>query len=283
MVAWGAAFILGEAVVATERAIPSAKHHQRRITAMDRALKEGKFSAASLDAAAPLSYQTAPEWEALLMASEANHGGTWLHALHLGTIAAERGDVVGSIAHFSTSVRRQDNAIAYRNLAVATVATAPTNYYNALQIAVKHMLQGKEGGEAVVISIASEGAATLRSLKDHDVLRKFLSPLPADERLGMLDEVLLARVSLAVAEQNVTEGLALLSAGCFASLAAGPLRGIPGDGDEAIAWWHQLHEAQAARIAGHPLSPAEAHAVRIANPPPSKFGCATSSGTCPYW
>ncbi len=63
--------------------------------------------------ALPLSYQTTYRWLGALQASAKIQGTTWLHALHLGVMLAERGDIEGPIKLFM-----KPNPIALRNLVV---------------------------------------------------------------------------------------------------------------------------------------------------------------------
>ncbi len=56
----------------------------------------------------PLSYQTTDEWQQVLTDSAAEFGMSWLHALHLGVCAAERGQVAFDLLDDSNSLALAD-------------------------------------------------------------------------------------------------------------------------------------------------------------------------------
>ena len=54
--------------------------------------------------------QVSASWEGLLLKSAREHGTSWLHALHLGIIAAERLDVPRALEHLRDSIQRRPTA-----------------------------------------------------------------------------------------------------------------------------------------------------------------------------
>ncbi|MDR0503859.1 MAG: DUF5107 domain-containing protein [Treponema sp.] len=80
-------------------------------------LKKNALPARSPDAG-PGSFVTGKEWEYLLGASTPREKD-WLTPYHLGVIYFEQGDAKKAVISWKESVKRQKNAWAYRNLALA--------------------------------------------------------------------------------------------------------------------------------------------------------------------
>eukprot|EP00040_Diaphanoeca_grandis_P032636 m.198292 g.198292 ORF g.198292 m.198292 type:complete len:850 (+) comp32689_c0_seq1:544-3093(+) len=98
--------------------------------------KVGTFSADTLSRPTPQSYQTSERWEVLLQQSASIHGTTWLHAYHLGVIAAERLNFAAAATLFKQSISLKPTAVGYRNLALlSSEAGEQNNRWRLYQLA----------------------------------------------------------------------------------------------------------------------------------------------------
>jgi hypothetical protein len=92
-------------------------------------IRDGRLPLRPPDAG-PGSFTVDAAWEALLLQSREGQawGHDWLTPYHLGVIAFERGDTGKAEAYGQESAAAEENAWAYRNLAIAALRrTAPGN------------------------------------------------------------------------------------------------------------------------------------------------------------
>ena len=215
-------------------------------------LKTGTFSKATVSTVAPMSYQTGRVWEGKLQASVAAGHASWLHSLHLGTIALERGNAAQAEAHFQQSMKLRPSAIAARNLAVmAPDANTSFVRYQTAWTLWKSMLSGEQAakpetarlatamaGEMAVWMAATEHWATLRTM-----LADIAKLCPACQRK---DKVLDAESQLAVQDGDWDKALKIITSNCFPTYAEYRRTLI-------ATWWQALLLREQHKL-GRPLS-----------------------------
>jgi hypothetical protein len=160
-------------------------------------LENGKFSPETLRTT-PLSYQTRPEWIALLQESAEAHGATWLHDLHLGIYLAEIGGVAQPTQLFQDSLRKRPSPIAERNLAVLSqnASQATQHFLNAWKLAVD-LPHDDPARPRLLRNLAVEVCNFFLSIKALDDLEHFLGMIEkADPDVKGLDTVVLAHAQV---------------------------------------------------------------------------------------
>ena len=251
---------------------------------------EGTFSNATLSVE-PTSYQVSAEWLAVLRASAASHGSTWLHELHIAVILAEMGGVDEPRAGFTASLAQRPSAVAARCLAVlqATPPAARALFQTAWKTALAasadpsfSRLQANLADEIVKFELGLvQGSGDPAALAELQAFLAALPSAPGAAELAMLDSVLVARAELAVRAGDWQTAVGILTAdgaaGCFPTLGSARA--------DLIDVWFR---AQYLRVgAGKPLSPFEQRNVRVNNPVPRNIGCPYGGGDgypdCVYW
>eukprot|EP00038_Savillea_parva_P012091 m.202172 g.202172 ORF g.202172 m.202172 type:complete len:838 (-) comp21693_c0_seq1:299-2812(-) len=267
-------------------------------------LHNGTFSSSTLTTGEiPLSYQTSSAWEDALEKSAAVHGDTYLHALHLGVIAAERLDLPRAIQLHQRSIDLHPTAMAHRNL--AALGTDPAeqwmHFKTAWQLALRPPPAGADLEVALRLQVQLAGemslfATTVSALVDAKLsnatvlwpeLRDFLATLPNVPGCAHRgkhcdhDMVAFSAMFAAFAQKD--------AAGCATVLdvlGTWPLttdNGVsyvfsrspylqpqfaPRPGDNNSSMWATCVLIEAEDKAGHPLTPEEKAAALAEHPPP---------------
>ena len=252
----------------------------------------GTFSAATL-AVEPTSYQVSAEWLALLRASAAAHGNTWLHALHEAVILAETGGVDEPRALLALSLAVRPSAVAARCLAVLQNSSAAARPLFLQAWATALAANADPSRPRLLLNLASEIVSFELGLVQHGAdpaargaLQAFLAALPGAGVAGLaqLDAVLLARAQLAVDVADWQTAVAILTAdgaaGCFPTLAS--------ERAQLMNLWNAAMVIKAEQAnGGRALTDFEARNVRVNNPVPRNIGCPYGGGEgypdCVYW
>ena len=274
-------------------------------------LEAGTFSAATL-AAVPTSFQVSAEWRTVLRNSVKAHGGTWLHYLHLATIAAERASSVAELAGpeltelINASLAHRDTAHAWRLRAVLEV-DPPKKYALYTRAWTSALAETGRGRERLCRNLANEFAYVLRRCS-HGVgadpqvasgpptraaltaMAALGATLPADAEHD--DEVLLMRVVLALygaADPDAKTAIALLEGHDYAHHGhsdgalpvAAPMYALASR-PEVAALWFAAVEANITR-GRYSMGPVEQRHLRRAHPPPAGVGPISAAITPAGW
>ena len=249
----------------------------------------GTFSPATL-AVEPVSWQVAGEWLAVLRASAAAHGATWLHDLFAAVALAEMGGVDEPRALLNASLAKRPSAIAARCLAVLQTDSAAARAHYAAAWGLALRAAGDPSRGRLLTALASEITAfELQRQGDpaaDAALRDFLARLPAAgmPSLLALDHVLVAQATVALAAGDWSAVEAILTApgaaGCFPTLASA--RSV------LMQLWNGAQAARAqSENGGKPLSAWELRQLRVSRPVPRNIGCPYGGGEgfpdCAYW
>ena len=209
----------------------------------------GRFSAESL-AAPPGIWVVGDRWQHALLDSSAKHGETWLHALALGIIALDRGDMAPANALFKRAHALRPNALALRNLALSE---------SSVQAAEGLYLSAWEAPDAPP-QLATEIAEWLLRHHRIDALRGFLSGLDPDVQRH--ERIRLTRARLALLDGHLDD------AGQWLDYDFATIR----EGETALdEIWFALQIARASQRLGRTLSPDEERAVIAAAPVPYRL------------
>lgn len=239
----------------------------------------GTFSKESLNSH-PTSFQTSDGWLALLEKSASDHGGTWLHYLHIGIGYMDRaihpGDALfnSSAAMFQKSLDLKKTAEALRNLAIVAHGeghhnTAFSNYVAALKIATKGSDADPEGQQLLVRDLSAESSyqfALLGMTNCTDVFTNTGNDAIVPEYARKTDRWRYAQVANAYGNKRWDEFFML----CDCSKERlWPAIGWWGGGTmKLLAWYEEAVLQRATAVAGHPLSQVEKNGVIRANPVP---------------
>lgn len=243
-------------------------------------LKQGYFSEQTL-AKTPLTYQTTDAWYDKISESASKYGMTWLHALHLGIILTERGEVSSPREMFTTSIAlNPNNVIAIRNLAVLSSSTADAwSYYSqALSLLFtkpeNSVLSNDDPSVYTRLStnLVNEASIFLYSQSAaswYSVWAEFISLVPKEYHY--LDNFIRLQCNYYNYVQEYQRTIDLLSKNCFPTFAT--------DRQYLMTLWvsatEGLMNAQTAL---------EKHRTHLAMPIPENIGCAKGSKWClNYW
>lgn len=225
-------------------------------------LQQGTFSDTTLGLL-PTSYMVEANWQALLRASAAGRGETWLHLLHLGVAAAEEGDARHARDLFDLSVYRKANPVALRCLALlADDEDSSWSLYQQAWQAAQAWNATDPARPRLLLNLAAEMARFCVALGRVADLQAFLAPLTP--QYSGLDEIQHARAYLAVAQGNPNAAIALLSSQCFPTYGS--------DRTLLIDLWFQAHYDLARAQLGRPLTLLDMHRVRVTHPVPPNIG-----------
>lgn len=254
-------------------------------------VEKGTFSEETL-ARLPVSYQTTDRWLALLEASAAKYGMTWLHALHLGICYAERGDISGPVALFSQSLQLKPNPVAARCLAVLqqTQTAAWDFYQQAWAAAVDMPANGFErdllpprnaklsSRQRVLLNLITELSFFLQQALWYEEMALFEATVEQGGYLGghTLDAFETMKIRSLLQREQFAEAMVSLKKNCFPTYAKAR--------DDLMALWNSAVVGLAQQQSQTTLSYADKHRVRVANPVPENIGCQYASEYCTsYW
>ena len=234
-------------------------------------LENGTFSESTLSTITPLSYQTTDVWRDLVQKSAETFGMTWLHALHLGINAAERGDVSAPRDFFNTSLQLKPTVIAARCLAVLSSNTndAWVYYQQAYTILTTGMPQDDDIYVRLSRNLINEMAVFLLQTTWYDKMGTFLEQiLPT---FGDLDAVVRLQAIYYNSQKKYEATMDLLSQHCFPTYAT--------DRSYVMTLWNNAVEGQA-----NAKTELDKHIARMEQPIPRNIGCQKGSKYClNYW
>jgi len=243
-------------------------------------LHDGTFSADTLKLI-PLSYQTTDSWFELLQASATKYGMTWLHALHIGIGAAERGEISRPLTLFQQSMDLYPNPIAARNMAVlqSTAEDAWKYYQLALEVLSSPDYPFLNGDAAVferlATNLVTEMAWYIQQNEWYDRAPDFIKVAPACTH--GLDAYVTLLIKYYTYVENYADAKTLLAGNCFPTYAKAR--------SDLMDMWQTVVEGIAQQQKGEvPLTSVEKHQARKASPIPDNIGCQYASEYCEnYW
>jgi len=249
-------------------------------------VRDGTFSAATLELL-PLSYQTTDGWLALLRASAASKGMTWLHALHIAVCLTERGDVEEPRRLFQQSLDMHPNPISARCLAVlsSTQEEAWPFFQDAWALAVTWPNQwallwprhDKAAYDRVTLNLVSEISFFLQQALWFDAMGAFLPSVP--EAYRGVDAYVTMQVKFFMNSNDFAAARAVLGKNCFPTYAKAR--------NDLMDMWNKCSEGLALqKKGGASLSILEKHQARSLpeNRIPDNIGCQYASAYCTnYW
>eukprot|EP01062_Namystynia_karyoxenos_P073074 TRINITY_DN69916_c0_g1_i1.p1 TRINITY_DN69916_c0_g1~~TRINITY_DN69916_c0_g1_i1.p1 ORF type:complete len:812 (+),score=297.14 TRINITY_DN69916_c0_g1_i1:83-2437(+) len=228
-------------------------------------LSTGTFSAATLSRI-PVSFQVSDAWDALLRSSAEAHA-TWLHHLHLGTAALERGEKDAAVAHFNQSFQLKPNPHAARNLAVTAAGqAAQLAYYQKAWEAWKQWPSADAARARLGRNLASEIAIWEAVNSEWAALRALLADIASlCPGCGSADRVLDAQATLMIHDGDYESAFKLITTHCFPTYGR--------DRTRIIALWYQAHQQMEAVRLGRNLTRMDTVRLR------RKIGCDGDSTT----
>lgn len=241
-------------------------------------LQTGTFSESSL-AKLPLSYQTTDRWLQVLQASANKNGMTWLHALHLGVMLTERGDIDEPKTLFAKSFALKANPLAARNLAVlcATPEEAWPYYQQAWSVLHSDFSDDVDAYHRLTLNLITEISFFLQQNLWYERMAWFIGEVNLHNYLqGVeVDAFTTMGIKLQLQAENYDAALTELSSHCFPTYAKAR--------SDLMSMWSEAVEGKAAVVQGHALSPVEKYRARKSSPIPDNIGCqyASEVGVCP--
>jgi hypothetical protein len=186
-------------------------------------VQTGTFSADTL-ALLPLSYQTTDAWLALVEASAAKVGTTWLHAVHLAISYAERGEVDRPLSLLKQSTALNDNPLAWRCMAVLQQSAELA--WPFFQRAMLSLATGPFAHDPAAArlgrNLATEVSFFLQQAEWWEELETFLLT-PLAQANTDLDAVITAQVKVLEwrgGQENLSQARGLLDKHCFPTYAS---------------------------------------------------------------
>jgi hypothetical protein len=186
-------------------------------------VQTGTFSDDTL-ALLPLSYQTTDAWLALVEASAAKFGTTWLHAVHLAINYAERGEVERPLSLLKQSTALNDNPLAWRCIAVLQQSAElawPFFQRAMLSLATGPFAQDPAAAR-LGRNLATEVSFFLQQAEWWEELESFLLT-PLAQANTDLDAVITAQVKVLEwrgGQENLSQARGLLGKHCFPTYAS---------------------------------------------------------------
>jgi len=247
----------------------------------------GTFSEHSL-ARLPLSYQTSDRWMALLQASAAKHGMTWLHALHLGICRAERGGLEEPLALLALSQQLKPNPVAARCLAVLQQSPeAAWEHFQeawaaAVDLAGDDLVPPSDAKlstrQRVLLNLVTELSFFLQQNLWFEQMALFAAEVDRGGFLfgHTLDAFETMKLKTLLHNEMFAEAIVLLKKNCFPTYAKAR--------DDLMSMWNTAVVGLAQQQSPTTLSYADKHRIRVANPVPENIGCQYASEYCTnYW
>ena len=229
----------------------------------------------------PLTYQTTDEWYNIISDSASKYGMTWLHALHLGVILTERGEVSSSRNMFTTSLQlNPNNVISIRNLAVLSSTTTDAwGYYSqALTLLFNKAESAVNANDTPLVytrlstNLVNEVSIFLYSQSAsswYNVWAEFINLVPKD--LYYLDNFIRLQCNYYNYIQQYQLTIDLLSSNCFPTYAT--------DRQYLMTLWVAATEGLT-----NAQSALDKHRTHMAMPIPENIGCSKGSKWClNYW
>jgi len=242
-------------------------------------LTTGAFSAHTLNNL-PISYQTTDRWMQLLQKSIDQQGMTWLHALHMGVMLTERGNIEEPRALFAKSMALKANPLAARNLAVLCTSQedAWAFYQQAWSILHSDFTHDTQAYHRLTLNLITEISFFLQQNAWYDRMQWFIHEVVSNKYLKEVE--IDAFVTMVIKDQlyqgKYEDALKELGSHCFPTYAKAR--------SDLMAMWNQAVEGKAAQEAGHKLTALERHRARMASPIPDNIGCQYASEYClNYW
>jgi len=243
-------------------------------------LTTGVFSADTLNHL-PVSYQTTDRWMNVLQKSMDKQGMTWLHALHLGVMLTERGNIDEPKALFTKSMALKANPLAARNLAVLCTSQedAWTYYQQAWSVLHSDFTHDTHAYQRLTRNLITEISYFLQQNAWYDRMNWFIQEVKTNKYLEN-DVEIDAFVTMVIKDMmhngKYDDALTELSAHCFPTYAKAR--------SDLMAMWQQSVEGKAAQAAGRSLTTVERHRARMSTPIPDNIGCQYASEYCMnYW
>jgi len=242
-------------------------------------LTTGAFSAHTLNNL-PISYQTTDRWMQLLQKSIDQQGMTWLHALHMGVMLTERGNIEEPRALFAKSMALKANPLAARNLAVLCTSQedAWASYQQAWSILHSDFTHDTQAYHRLTLNLITEISFFLQQNAWYDRMQWFIHEVVSNKYLKEVE--IDAFVTMVIKDQlyqgKYEDALKELGSHCFPTYAKAR--------SDLMAMWNQAVEGKAAQEAGHKLTALERHRARMTSPIPDNIGCQYASEYClNYW
>ena len=212
------------------------------------------------------SFQVDALWMQKLQTSAQQHGWTWLHPLHVGTIELEIGNAAAAKDHFTKSMAMQPSAHAARALAIFCNATDAPRHFEAAWTAWKAVDSSDPAKFRLGADLAKEYASWLLSQAsasdDWHALMAFVDRVERDCGSFCIeqDALQLAQANLAVHfSKDPHKGIAIIRRNCFPTFSNQR-------GDVNTVWWAANVAIEEKRL-GHPMSKMETIRLR------RKLGC----------
>jgi hypothetical protein len=227
----------------------------------------------------PVSYQTTDRWLAVLEKSVAAHGMSWLHALHLGTAYAERGNIDGPKDHFNQSFSMKPNPLAARNLAV--LSSTPEEAWPYWQLAWNTLHSGAWSSDPaykrLTNNLITEMSFFLQQELWYNEMIPFINDVMVNNRLSAnIDAFTTMIVKLAINFKQWDKARGILATECFPTYAKAR--------SDLMAMWNTVSEGIAEAKKGSVLTNVEKHQARLNSRIPDNIGCQYASEYCTnYW